>query len=445
MKERPDQIMEALAGLDDHSEELNERSEADAQIRFYRSMADTETNYNRVLQRLARAVAEVIFDLCLVYLRDDGPDKLSCAAAYHPHPKTLAALRRAFASGPQSMGTSLIERVIERQQSYFRPRWRPSLLQVYGEDATSEQLDITIHSLIAVPMITSDNECIGALVAGRHTTALSFDEHDLALLEWIASHAAMKLETARLYRDLHESNRQLDSAVQERDTFISIASHELRTPLGTLKLQAQTLKRVAERNPEQLTAEMVIPKLTAIDAQVDRMAILIDQLLNVSRIIDGGLSLRLETVELHALFEEVAHRFECELQEVGSTLTVHCSPQIRGVWDRERLDHILTNLLSNGIKYGRGGAIELNARVDESQVVIQIRDRGMGIDADAMPRIFDRFHRTTRARKVKGLGLGLWIVKEYVQSLSGAIAVESTPGIGSTFTVRLPLKVSALE
>lgn len=443
MPEQDDPMHQMMAGLDDHSEELYERSEADAQIRFYRAMADTETDYERVLQRLARAVSEVIFDLCLVYLHHDDPDKLYCAAAYHPHPETLASLRKAFAGGPDAMGTSLIKRVITGQQSYFRPRWRPSLLQVYGADTSSEPLDLAIHSLIAVPMVTSENKCIGALVVGRHTTALSFDEKDLALSEWIASHAAMKLETARLYHDLHETNRQLDAAVQERDTFISIASHELRTPLGALKIQAQTLARIAERAPERLTPEMVVPKLAAIDAQVDRMATLIDQLLNVSRIIDGGLSLRLEEMDLVSLLEEVVQRFEAELLWNEVAIHLECDDELVGRWDRERLDHILTNLVSNAIKYGAGNPISVVAKRVGRHVLLQVRDEGIGIAPEAMSMIFERFQRTSRARKVKGLGLGLWIVREYVKSLNATIDVESSPGKGSLFSVRLPLQVEA--
>ena len=427
-------------GLDDHSEELFERNEVDAQIRFYRAMADTEINYNRVLDTLARAVAEVIFDLCLVYLLDEQTGELSCAAAYHPDPRTLQSLRATFVAGPRAMGTALVRRVISRRESYFRPRWRPSLLQAYGENASSDQLDITIHSLIAVPMVTTEGTRLGALVVGRHTTARSYNEADLALSQWIASHAAMKLETARLYRNLHETNRQLDAAVQERDTFISIASHELRTPLGALKLQAQTLTRLAEKHPERFSPETVIPKLTAIDHQVDRMAMLIDQLLNVTRIIEGGLTAKLEEVELAPILEEVTRRFCCELETHSIDLSVHCPETLTGFWDRERLDHIATNLLSNAIKYGQGNPIDIEVRADEQKVQLFVRDQGIGIPPEARQRIFERFQRASKDRRYKGLGLGLWIVREYVHSMSGTIEVDSIPGLGSQFIVTLPLR-----
>ncbi len=431
-----------VPGLDDHSEELSERTEADAQVRFYRAMADTEADYEQVLEKLARAVADVIYDLCVVYLIDDDGQNLSAAAAYHPHPKAMESIHRIFTpdDGESGVGAGLVNRVVLRGQTYFRPRWRPSLLKPYeGGEQASQAVDIAIHSLMVVPMITTDGKCLGALLVGRHTTALSYDETDLALTEWIASHAAMKLETACLYRDLRRTNQRLDAAVQARDTFISIASHDLRTPLSTLKIHAQMLRRTAQNKPEELSPDKIIAKLDSIDHQVDYLDRLIDQLLNVSRIIDGGLTPDCRSCDLVHTVHQVTRRFQYDLEKSGSTLTIAGEDSLAGNWDEDRLDQVVTNLLTNAIKYGQGNPITIAAQRVGDQAILSVTDNGEGIPPDAISDVFDRFQRAVDRNQHKGLGLGLWIVREYVESHGGTVDVDSTLGKGSTFTVRLPV------
>lgn len=430
-------------GLDDHSEELSERSEADARIRFYRAMADTEVDYDRLMTKLARAVAEVIFDFCVVYLveEDGGDTELESPSAYHPHPEILESLHQAFTAAGGGVSDGLVERVVSREESYFRPRWRPSLLQPYAEDDAPPSVpDIGIHSLMVVPMINTDGECLGALLVGRHTTTMSYDEADLALTEWIASHAAMKLETARLYRDLRQTNRQLDAAVQARDDFISVASHQLRTPLSTLKLHAQMLRRTARTNPDELTPDQVIPKLDSIDHQVEYLNRLVDQLLDVSRIIDGGMDVDWQHCDLARIATTVTRRLAHEAQQAGTDLRLDCADSLHGIWDRERLDHVLMNLISNAIKYGDGNPVDIRATRRDDRAILEVTDRGIGIPPQARDEIFERFERAIDDDRSRGLGLGLWIVREYVESLGGDIEVDSTVGEGSTFTVRLPIE-----
>ncbi|RAL20546.1 hypothetical protein DL240_16020 [Lujinxingia litoralis] len=430
-------LEKASEGLDDRSEELGERTEADAKIRFYRAMANTELDPTTLLKRLARATADVIFDLCIVYLVDPQQGVYP-AAAFHPNPEALAALHRTFTTGDARAGDGLIERIIARREYYFRPRWNPRLLEPHLPRERDVALEIDIHSLIAAPMITSGGKCIGALLMGRHTTTLAYDETDLALLEWIASHAAMKVENARLYHTLTRTNAELDEAVKARDTFIAIAAHELRTPLSTLKLHAQMLRRFATRSPETFTPEMVVSRLGSIDRQVNRLDRLIDQLMNVSRIIDGGLAPSLEPCDLCQITRDVLSRFEQALADAGCQLSLIAPESVQGVWDLERLDHILTNLLSNAIKYGGGHPIELRIHADARRAQLAVIDRGEGIAPADVERIFGRFERVISSRQTKGMGLGLWIVRSYAESLGGQVHLQSTPGKGSTFTLDLP-------
>jgi signal transduction histidine kinase len=173
--------------------------------------------------------------------------------------------------------------------------------------------------------------------------------------------------------------------------------------------------------------------------QVNRLARLVDELLDVSRIAAGRLELHPEEVELASLVKELAAQLEPERERTGSTLTVHAESPIIGFWDRGRLEQLLTNLISNALKYGAGKPIEVTAAVLDGWVTVRVRDHGIGIAAEDQARIFERFERAVSVRKYGGLGLGLWIVRRIVDALEGRISVESELNTGSCFTVRLPM------
>ncbi|HXN83074.1 MAG TPA: HAMP domain-containing sensor histidine kinase, partial [Myxococcales bacterium] len=167
---------------------------------------------------------------------------------------------------------------------------------------------------------------------------------------------------------------------------------------------------------------------------------LINELLDVSRIVSGKVLLDLEDVDLAALAQEVADRFGEELARAGCTLRFEAGENVVGHWDRARLDQVLTNLLGNAIKYGKGSALELTVGRLGSEAWLSVRDHGIGIAPEHQARIFGRFERAVSERHYGGLGLGLWIAREVVDSLGGSIRCESGLGQGSTFTVVLPLQ-----
>ncbi len=431
------------AGLEDHSEELSERTEAEAQIRFYRSMAEVAATDSRLPQRLARTVAEVLYDFCVVYRCTPGLETIDARAVFHPNDHFVEALNKTFVDGKRPLARGLVEHVLQRQESYFRPRWSPHLLAAHGDDSSqSLPLDIDIHSLLVIPLIGTDDQPLGALLVGRHTTSLSFDETDLALSEWIASHAAMKLETARLYSDLKETNQQLDAALEARDNFIAVAAHQLRSPLGTLKLQAEMMRRsigseLADQSITPSTIERLLERVDDTDRQVDYIDRIVDQLLHASKFVDGAHKITPEPCDLHLISEEVARRFSHLLQRQNCSLTIRSPGSLTGEWDRDCLDHVVANLLSNAIKYGANSPITLTLQRHQQSALLSVQDQGPGIDPDDQQRIFQRFERANRRQK--GLGLGLWIVRQYVEAHQGNIEIDSTPGEGSTFRVQLPL------
>ncbi len=234
-----------------------------------------------------------------------------------------------------------------------------------------------------------------------------------------------------------------EEALRVRDDFLSIASHELKTPLTSLTLQvhllARILNKVTDLGPEK---ERVDRAVSATLRQVDRLSAQVDDLLDITRIRGGRFRINPEEVDLTRVVREVVARFETELERGGYQLDIETQSPVRGVWDRYRIEQVIVNLLTNAMKYGESRPITIRVWAENGHAVVCVRDRGIGIPPDAQGHIFERFERSVPAERFAGLGLGLFIVKQIVDAHKGSIAVESEPGKGSTFTLRLPLRMT---
>jgi signal transduction histidine kinase len=253
----------------------------------------------------------------------------------------------------------------------------------------------------------------------------------LAMVVWSDARAIDAVD-----RDREKSQEHLAKALRHRDAFLGIASHELKTPLTALLMQIQGVQRVMRADP---AVERYESRLQRAAVAGFRLENLIKVLLDVSRIAEGRLRLEPERFALGPLVEEVAARFG-EIASSADTIDLDLDQGIQGRWDRLRIDQVLTNLLSNALKYGDGKPIEITTRRDGNTAVIAIKDHGIGIPKDHQQRVFGRFERSEQARAYGGFGLGLFIAREIVVSSGGTIDVESSPGEGACFTVRLPLE-----
>jgi PAS domain S-box-containing protein len=246
---------------------------------------------------------------------------------------------------------------------------------------------------------------------------------------WIAT--ATDIDDQKRAEDL------LREAVIVRDDFLSVASHELRTPLTALKLEVSNLLRLARLDTGAERARL-IAKVERIDAQATRLRALIDDLLDVSRLAAGQVELHVEPVDLATLAGQVGARFVDEAARLGSTLVIDAREPTVGQWDRERLDQVVANLVSNAVKYGDGKPIDVTVRAEGGHARLIVRDHGLGIASRDHDRIFGRFERAASSGNFGGIGLGLWIVRQIVGVFGGAVHVESALGAGSVFTVELP-------
>lgn len=243
------------------------------------------------------------------------------------------------------------------------------------------------------------------------------------------------LQNASVERDL--SDEKAHQAITLRDNFLSVASHELKTPLTTINLQAQRLSRLV-KNPEMITPDKLNHSSKAVSTQVKRLTRLIDDLLDISRITAGRLDVHKEHMDLAVLTKEVLSHFE----EVAShsKITISHDESVLGHFDRNRMEQVITNLISNALKYGDGKPVEVSVTTSEGKAKLSVKDHGLGIEKKDHGKIFERFERLVSDNEISGLGLGLWIVHRIVGQLDGEIIVASDGlGQGSTFTVTIPL------
>jgi signal transduction histidine kinase len=233
---------------------------------------------------------------------------------------------------------------------------------------------------------------------------------------------------------------ELQQALHVRDDFLMVASHELRTPMTSLQLTASSvLRQLDKRGAQPLSPERLEERIRTVKRQLDRLEHLINTLLDVSRIGAGRLELQLERVSLTEVVHDVVSRFREEAKRHQAEIEIEFAPDIFGSWDRSRVDRIVTNLVSNAIKYGQGKPIGITLKRLNGQAELRVNDRGIGIALEMQDRIFDKFERAASQRNYGGLGLGLWIARQLAEALQGTVSVESEIGKGSTFMVTLPL------
>jgi len=304
----------------------------------------------------------------------------------------------------------------------------------YPEDLQTLRA-LGLGSAMIVPLLARDR-LLGALTFAATDSRHPYELADLTLAEEFTSRCALALDNARLYR------HALD-ALERRDALLATVSHDLKNPLALIAGQAQLLRRASDREggpgPSRISQG-----LGRIERTIARMAGMLDELLDLARLELGHrLELQRRSMDLVGLVRRKVVEYE---ETTGRHLIrVAAETALLGEWDSARLERVLDNLLGNAIKYTPdGGVITVIVVRDDDETgawaVLSVRDPGVGIPAEDVPRIFDRFQRAGNVGRIGGSGIGLAVARQIVEQHGGSISVDSVEGTGSTFTIRLPLR-----
>ncbi|HET9452314.1 MAG TPA: ATP-binding protein [Aggregicoccus sp.] len=305
----------------------------------------------------------------------------------------------------------ILDRVLETGEPV---RVREAPLPVRGADGTVTEhiIDVAYH-----PYCDDSGASLGVLVAIQ----------DVSI-------------SVRSRRQMEALTEELKAALHLRDEFLSIASHELRTPLTGMKLHVQAAKRGLVREGAALQPARVNRLIEQTEHGLGRMTRLVEDMLDISRIQSGKLQLSLQQVDLPRLLQETFERFGAQLSEVGSPASLQLPDALTLDADPLRLEQVVTNLLTNAIRYAPGAPITVRLSAAADRATLSFADEGPGIAPQDQERVFRRFERLSPARHASGLGLGLYIVRENVHAHGGSVSLHSEPGRGTCFTLELPLR-----
>lgn len=434
LEERMERFRERIAR--EQSLEAQRRLEVLAEIS---RLLDASLDYEATLQEVAQVTVRTLADWCIVHLLEpDG--SIRWLALAHGDPAKEAVARQLQERYPATAGVARVLRsgVAEVYNNHAVAPSTPLLNRAArAHDAEHLRMleELDSRAVMIVPL-TARGRMLGALSVISTQTDRIFGPSDLAVAEELGRRCGQAVDNARLHREAQ-------NALAARDRFVSIASHELRTPIARVKGYAEML--LAAHGDGDLNNEMLVRSLKRIEHASDRLAALVRDLLDVSKITAGALPLRLRPVELTDLVRDVVSRYHEQMKLSGTAGhllldIVGTSGTIAG--DPDRLEQVLTNLLDNALKYSPDGA-ELRVRVQPKArgTLVEVQDHGIGLPPEAAERIFEPFSRAANAedRQIAGMGLGLYICRNIVEQHHGRIwASSSGEGSGTLLSVWLP-------
>ena len=410
-----------IVGMIGTSSEITERKRAEAAQRYLAEagrVLAASLDYQTTVRTVARLAVPILADFCLVQVVSEQGTSETVAAVSEDNDELLTDLE-AWAAGP---GEPAIADALRRCEAVAAPASDgPMRLEDDGLRA------IGIESVLCVPLRARGNALGVMTLAGPS----EYDDHQIRLAAEIGRRAALAMDNARLYREAQEANRA-------KADFLAVVSHELRTPLNAIGGYADLLE-------SEVTGELTEGQtryVERIKVGAGHLAQLIDEILTFARVEARREQLLFRRTDLGTVVRDAITVVEPQAGDKGLEIVVDvpdAGPEL--VTDGDKVRQVAVNLLSNAVKYTDEGTITLTLRrTDDGGAELAVTDTGIGIEAQQLDRIFEPFWQaeSPNTRRAGGTGLGLSVNQRLVALLGGSIDVESEPGVGSTFTVRLP-------
>lgn len=388
-------------------------------------------DFNQTLKSIAELGVPEIADWCAVDMLTDQ-NEIKRLSVAHVDPKQVKWAWQIYKKNPPKMDDDEngVVRVLKTGISEFIPDITKEMIDAAAKTETDKILleKISFKSVMIIPLIV-ESRPIGALTfvctgdSNRH-----FTKAELTVAEEVASRAALAIHNSRLFGDAQH-------AISVRDEFISVASHELKTPVTSLKMYTQIISKQLEQRGE----EHLLTPLIKMNAQIDKLTLLINDLLNISKIQLGKLEFNEESFDLQEVVEDTVQ----SLQSTTPTHKIKIEGTLKNpVWgDKDRISQVVTNLLTNAIKYSpKADKVKIKLFETRKNSEVRFIDYGIGIDKEQQRKIFNRFYRVTGAeeRTFPGLGIGLYISSEIIKRHGGKMSVKSVKGKGSEFCFSIP-------
>lgn len=433
-------LSRAEAGARQAQEELRESAE---RTRFLaeasRVLADS-LDVDTTLQTLARLSVPILGDYCVIYLvQRDGESRSVAAAHADPEKEHLVRALEQHYHPPLDHPTSYVAEVIRtgesRQVAEVPDTHYASLAR--GADDLEAFRALSARAGLFVPLAARGHG-LGAIGFLRTTPGTGYSPMQVALAEDLAQRAAVAIDNARLFEEAEEARAVAEEANRAKSEFLARMSHDLRTPLNAIGGYAQLVEMGVHGpvTPAQLQA------LGRIVRAQEHLLTLINDILSFARLEAGQVQIEITQIPLRSTLGEIRNLAHPLFAERDVDFQIRpVSGGVRVLADEERLVQVMLNLLTNAAKFTpAGGRVVVEAVPDAASVALLVRDTGQGISPDRLRAIFDPFVQAGNSdvETRQGVGLGLAISRELLRLMNGTIAVESTVGVGTTFTVRLP-------
>jgi PAS domain S-box-containing protein len=397
-----------------------------------KSLLISTLDYDQILERVASSAIPYLADGCMVDIVEGKAIKRIVTKHHDPIiQKYMTELQLKFPphfDSPQP--TAKVIRSGNPDLMVFVDQ-AVILKHTFNEIHADLITKIGIKTHIAIPLIIR-GKVIGAINLFNSKDRANFDEKDFLVAQELARYACVAIDNASLYREAK-------AAIELRDDFISIASHELRTPITSLNLQIEVLNSIVDDMDHKIKEAPLMRKYLAnTNNQLQRLSRLVDDMLDISRISTGKLTLNLRNANLALLIKDALGRFEDHLLSLNIQTKFMYEREIIHLCDPERIDQVITNFMTNAIRYGGRNPIHISLEETNNQIIIKFKDHGRGISKIDQERIFKRFEQAHTEDDVNGLGLGLYINQQIIHEHGGSISIESELQQGAVFIVELP-------